>query len=96
MKLLMIIYSGPTPGRITSLFETHHVDGWTELDHAHGAGASGRREGTRAWPGESSLFFSAVDDRRCGELRAALLAERDRLGESERLHVMSLPVEDFF
>ncbi|MEJ2502031.1 MAG: hypothetical protein P8177_01760, partial [Gemmatimonadota bacterium] len=62
MKLLIIIYSGPSPSRITSLFETHHVDGWTELDHAHGVGTSGKRDGTRAWPGESSLFFTAVDD----------------------------------
>jgi hypothetical protein len=96
MKLLLIVYSGPSPSRITSLFETHRVNGWTELDHAHGAGATGRREGTRAWPGESSLFFTAIDDSPCHELKAALREEQERLDEGERLHVLSLPVEDFF
>ena len=96
MQLLLIVYSGPSPSRITSLFESHHVQGWTEMDHAHGAGTSGRREGTRAWPGESSLFFTAIEQDRCGELKGALRAEQASLGEGERLHVMSLPVNDFF
>ena len=96
MKLLMIVYSGPSPDRITGFFETHQVQGWTELDHAHGAGASGRREGTRAWPGESSLFFTVVEQPRCEELKASLRAEQDRLEGGERLHVVTLPVEDFF
>ena len=96
MKLLMIVYSGPSPDRITGFFETHEVQGWTELDHAHGAGASGRREGTRAWPGESALFFTVVERTRCEELKASLRAEQDRLEGGERLHVVTLPVEDFF
>ena len=96
MKLLLIVYSGPSPNRITSLFDTHHVSGWTELDHAHGAGTSGRREGTRAWPGESSLFFTAIEDDPCSQLKGALREEQERLGHGERLHVLSLPVEDFF
>ncbi len=96
MKLLMIIYSGMSPSRISSLFESHHVAGWTELDHAHGAGATGRREGTRAWPGESSLFFTATDDDRIADLTHALREEKERLEEGERLHVMTLPVDNFF
>ena len=96
MKLLLIVYSGPSPSRITSLFEAHHVQGWTELDHAHGAGRTGRREGTRAWPGESSLFFTAIQEDRCGDLKGALREEQGRLEEGERMHVLSLPVDDFF
>ncbi len=96
MKLLMIIYSGMSPSRISSMFEAHHVEGWTELDHAHGAGATGRREGTRAWPGESSLFFTATDEARVAELTTALREEQGRLQDGERLHVMTLPVDNFF
>jgi len=96
MKLLLIVYSGPSPHRITSMFESHHVDGWTELERARGAGESGRREGTRAWPGHSSLFFTAIDDTRSHELIAALREEREHLAGGERLHVMTLPVENFF
>lgn len=96
MKLLLTVYTGPNPKRITSLFEKFDVDGWTELDHAHGAGRTGRREGTRAWPGESSLFFTAIDEDRCGDLRGALRQEQQRLEGDERLHVLTLPVDDFF
>ena len=96
MKLLLIVYSGPSPNRIPSLLEAQHVDGWTELDHAHGAGTTGRREGSRAWPGESSLFFTAIEAERVDGLKDALRAEQERLEGGERLHVLSMPVDDFF
>lgn len=96
MKLLLIVYSGPSPHRITSLFDQHQVDGWTEIDHAHGAGKTGRRVGTRAWPGESALFFTVIGDEPCHALKDGLRAEQARLEGGERLHVMSIPVDDFF
>jgi hypothetical protein len=96
MKLLLILYSGPSPKRVTSLFDSHGVSGWTEIDHAHGAGTTGRREGTRAWPGESSIFFTAIGDEPCHDFKAALREQQAGLGEGERLHVLSIPVDDFF
>ncbi|HEX4932476.1 MAG TPA: hypothetical protein VFV33_04800 [Gemmatimonadaceae bacterium] len=96
MKLLLLIYSGPTPQRIAALLEAHDAPGYTELAHARGAGTTGRMEGTRAWPGEGTVFVSAVPAGRVDELRAALRAYKKGAVEGEHLHVATLPMEDYF
>ena len=96
MKMLLILYSGPDPDRISSMLEEHRVTGWTELDHAHGVGRTGRLEGSRAWPGDTTLFFTVIEDERAGVLTAALRQRGDHAEQGERLHAMVLPVESFF
>ena len=94
-KLLLVVYGGDTPHRVTDLLD-RHVRGWTELTGAHGAGASGRREGTRAWPGGSAVFFSVADASEADALAASLRREAASLPDGERLHAAVLPVETFF
>ena len=96
MKLVMVIYSGSRPDTVTALLEAHQAQGWTELHGAHGAGASGRREATRAWPGDAAVFFSIVDVARADHLVEALAAEARTLPAGERLHAAVMPVERFF
>ena len=95
MKMLMLVYSGESPSRVSSLLDASHAGGWTEFTGAHGAGASGRREGNRAWPGESTLFVSVVPDDIASDLVDAVRSETSRLGAGERLHVAVLPTETF-
>ena len=96
MKMLMLVYSGSSPRRISSLLDAHHAGGYTEFRNAHGAGSSGRREGSRAWPGESTLYVSVLPAERTDELVATLRDESTRLPAGERLHVAVLPTETFF
>jgi len=96
MKLLLVIYSGANPRLVPSLLDRHHAGGWTHLPSAHGAGSTGRREGTRAWPGDTSLYFSIVPGERLDELLDALRAESARLTGADRLHVAVMPTETFF
>lgn len=96
MKLLLMIYSGPSPNHIAALLEAHDAGGYTELREARGVGGTGRLLGTRAWPGEASVFMSLVADDRAQALRAALRTWRDGAPEGEHLHVMTLPVDDAF
>ena len=96
MKMLVLIYSGPAPNRISSLLDQHHAGGYTEFRNAHGSGATGRREGTRAWPGESTLFVSVLPAEHSESLVAVLRGEAGRLPAGERLHVAVLPTETFF
>jgi hypothetical protein len=95
MKLLLVIYSGADPRLVPALLDRHHAGGWTQLPPAHGVGSTGRREGTRAWPGDAALFFSVVPDERVEELLEALRSEAVRLGPGERLHAAVLPLETF-
>ena len=96
MKMLMLMYSGSDPGRVTALLDHHGVGGYTEFRNAHGAGTTGRREGSRAWPGESTLYLSVLPTPQSDALVASLREERDRLPAGERLHVAVLPTETFF
>lgn len=96
MKLLLLIYSGPTPQRIAALLEAHDAPGYTEFVNARGAGTTGRIEGTRAWPGTATVIFSVVPDGRVAELRTALMDYRATAVEGEHLHVATMPMEDYF
>ena len=96
MKMLMLLYSGSSPQRISSLLDAHHAGGWTELRNGHGAGSTGKRDGSRAWPGESTVYVSVVPAERSDELLEALRGERTRLPHGEHLHVAVLPTETFF
>jgi hypothetical protein len=81
---------------ISSLLDGHQAGGYTEFRNAHGAGSTGRREGSRAWPGESTLFFSLVPSDRSADLVDALRQKGTHLPAGERMHVAVLPTETFF
>jgi hypothetical protein len=94
--MLIVVYSGSNPHLISSLLDSHHAGGYTEFRNAHGAGSTGKREGSRAWPGESTLFFSVVPAERSSELVNTLRDEAARLPTGERMHVAVLSTETFF
>ncbi len=96
MKMLMVVYTGTSPHRVASLLDAHHATGYTEFRNAHGAGTTGRHEGSRAWPGESTLFVSVVPHERSDELLTALRGAAGALPTGERLHVAVVPTESFF
>jgi hypothetical protein len=93
MKMLLIVYSGPRPELVPELLERHHVDGWTELARAHGLGASGRRAGSRAWPGDSTVFFSLAPEDRAREVLDAVGGCGRECVAGERIHAALLPVD---
>ena len=96
MKMLMVVYTGANPQRVSSLLDRHHAGGYTEFRNGHGVGSTGRRDGSRAWPGESTLFVSIVPSPQSAELVESLRAETKALPAGERLHVAVLPTESFF
>lgn len=95
MKLVLVIYSGSSPKLVPALLDQHHVAGYTEIDNAKGAGTTGRHEGTRAWPGDAVLYFSAVPAEQAQALTQGLKQAAAALPPGERLHVAVMPVEQF-
>ena len=93
MRLLLIIYSGESPERVTELLDHHRVEGYTRLPEARGSGQSGRRLGTRAWPGSSTVFFSIVPAAEEASVVGAIRKQANLLPASERLHVAVMPVD---
>jgi hypothetical protein len=95
MKLLLIIYSGPNPQLVPELLDRHDAGGYTELTQARGTGQTGRRLGTRAWPGNASIVFSILPEEQVERLTAVLREEAAKLNREERLHMAVVPVETF-
>ena len=95
MKMLLVIYSGSDPQLVPSRFDRHHA-GYTELCRAHGAGQTGRYEGTRAWPGDESLYFSVLPETQAGNVVSELKQLASELEMPERLHCAVLNTETFF
>jgi hypothetical protein len=96
MKLLFVIYSGPSPDAVTDLLEANGAPGYTILDDVKGVGSTGRLEGTRAFPGTATILLSMLPDERLDPVRAALRAHQGQLAPGEHLHVATVPIEDYF
>lgn len=96
MKMFLLMYGGPDGGRVAELLERHGVTHYTTFAGGHGAGSTGRREGTRAWPGETTMTVSMVPTERSDSLAAELKAEATQLPAGERLHVAVVPTDSFF
>jgi hypothetical protein len=95
MKMLVIIYSGPEPDRIRAILDAHPVSGYTEFGEVRGVGASGRREGSRAWPGQSTLIMSVMSASCARTVGSALRVAATHLPAGERLHVGVVAMEEF-
>jgi len=95
MKMLLIVYSGPKPQRVSELLD-RHAAGYTEFSNARGSGSTGRREGSRAWPGTSWIFFSVLEDAEAAALHGELRACALELPREERLHAAMLPADTYF
>ena len=95
MKTLLILYAGADHRLVERLLDAQGAGGWTELMHAHGAGETGRHEGTRAWPGDTTVFLSVVPSDRVEALTAAIVGARAGLSAGERLHAAVLPTDAF-
>ena len=96
MKTLMLIYSGESPQRISSLLDAAQATGYSEFRNVHGSGSHGKREGSRAWPGESTLFVSVLPEDRARALLDTLRGAVPKLPPGDSLHVAVLPTETFF
>jgi hypothetical protein len=96
MRMFVLMYSGPSPKRVEEILERHDVHSWTSYGGGHGSGRTGRHEGTRAWPGESTIVMSVVPAANADAIAAALEQEADALPPGERLHLAVMPIERFF
>jgi hypothetical protein len=95
MRMLWIVYTGSAPDRVTRALHDLGAPGWTRMGAAYGAGMHGRVEGTRAWPGEETVFMSVMPGDVASTVVDGLARVQVLLDAGERLHVAVLPVERF-
>jgi hypothetical protein len=93
MKLLMIVVDSNHQADVEKILEHHNVPGYTELPNVLGKGQTGRKFGNRAFPGSSTLYFTALDGDICKTLCADLKDLNDRAGKEEGLFAFALEAE---
>ena len=93
MKLLMIMVDSNHQKDVERILDAHPVPGYTELPNVLGKGQSGRKQGSRAFPGSNTLYFTAVDGNICQTLCAELKALDEKCGPEEGLTAFILDAE---
>ena len=93
MKLLMVLVDSNHQAEVEKLLEDNEVPGFTELPNVLGKGVSGRKFGSRAFPGSNTLYFAAVDGTICQTLCAELRAMDERAGPDRGITAFMLDVD---
>lgn len=93
MKLLMIVVDSNHKADVEKILEDHEVAGFTEIQNVLGKGKTGRKSGSRAFPGSSTLYFTAVDSEICKTLCADLQTLNESAGKEEGLFAFALQAE---
>ena len=90
MKLLMILVDSNHQEDVENLLEDHDVPGFTELPNVLGKGRTGRKMGTRAFPGSSTLYFVGIGDEGCHGLCDRLKELQQQAGPEEGLKAYTI------
>ena len=93
MKLLMIMVDSNHKEDVEKILDAHDVPGYTELPNVLGKGKSGRKFGSRAFPGSNHLYFTAVGGNICHTLCADLKTLDEKSGPEEGLTAFILDAE---
>lgn len=93
MKLLMILVDSHHRKDVEEILDRHGVPGFSELPNVLGKGQTGRKLGSRAFPGSSTLYFTVVDRGLCEPLCGELRALSEKAGKEEGLFAFTMEAE---
>ena len=90
MKLLLIIVDGSHKEEVEAFLRSSGVPGYTEIPHALGAGITGPRMGSRAFPKTSALILSIIEEDVLQRLRDEIQSFCRDCGERVRMIVLGV------
>lgn len=90
MKLLLIFVDSNHARDVEQLLDRYGVAGYSTFPNVLGKGQTGRKLGTRAFPGSSALYFVALPEGNCRGLCDQLRTLRDEKGPEEGLKAYTL------
>jgi hypothetical protein len=94
MRLLMIFVDGAHADDVRQLLEEVDEAGYSRFPNLTGKGTTGRKLGSRAFPGSSELFVTVLDENRCTTLVPRLEKLRAERGDEEGLKVYCMEAEE--
>jgi hypothetical protein len=94
MKLVMILVDADRAPDVERILEHRGLPGYTEIPQVLGKGETGRKLGTRAFPGAETLYFTVIPAADVDALAGDLRNLRDARGPAEGLRVFTLDSEE--
>lgn len=93
-NMMMVFVDGDHASDVEQLLERCDAPGYSEIPSVLGKGESGRKRGSRAFPGSSTLFLVALDDH-CTDLFTGELRKLQAAGGAhEGLKVYMTAMEE--
>lgn len=94
MKLVLILVDADRAPDVERILEHRGLPGYTEIPQVLGKGHTGRKLGTRAFPGATALYFTVIPPADVAGLFAELRDLRATRGSAEGLRVFTLDTEE--
>ncbi len=93
MKMLMVLVPSDCLAEMQAVIEKHEIHAYTEIPNVLGTGRSGRKLGTRAHPGTTSLLVAVVKQEEADRLVAAVKDYSVCAQCCEEIRVFAVPAE---
>ena len=94
MKMVIMIVDAGNADDIKQMLRDCDVPGYSELPNVLGMGTTGKKQGSRAFPGSSTLFMVALEEH-CVDMLSKKLEQLHEInGSSEGLKAFSFDVEE--
>ncbi len=94
MKLLLIFVDADHAKDVERILNDHGAPGYSAFPNVLGKGKTGRKLGTRAFPGSSTLYFVGIGDDGCQGLCDRLRELQQHAGPEEGLTAYTIDAEE--
>jgi hypothetical protein len=96
MRLMMVLAPSDCLSDVQNLLDDYEIHAYTEIPSVLGAGESGRKMGTRAFPGTTSMILAIVGEDEGERLVAAVRGYGEERRCCHELRIFALPAERVF
>ena len=93
MKMLMVLVPSDCLADVQEVIDKHEIHAYTEIPNVLGAGKSGRKLGTRAFPGTTSMLLAVVGAAEADRLVAAVREYSERSQCCDEIRMFAVPAE---
>jgi nitrogen regulatory protein PII len=93
MKMLMVLVPSDCLADVQNVIDKHEIHAYTEIPNVLGSGKSGRKLGTRAFPGTTSMLLAIVSAEEADRLVAAVREYATQAQCCEEIRVFAMPAE---
>lgn len=93
-RMMIIFVDASHADDVQKILEDCDPLGYSELKGVLGKGVTGKKLGSRAFPGSSTIFMAAMSDECAADLTKRLVALREARGAEEGLKLFSMLTEE--